>query len=159
MTILPLVLPPHEGRTRRHERWKRDAMDALMSRDERHRCVRRRRVVLAPLGWCQVSWRTSREATVTKRSWTPGRARNKPPNIAQGMSMFRLHLRRLHSCASYTCTRGCGCSETPGIPCALCFKGSVHMTRAPSRRGNAGACSSAVMPREGGASRIHRHLA
>jgi hypothetical protein len=35
-TILPSVPLPHEGRTRRHERWKREAMDALMSRDERH---------------------------------------------------------------------------------------------------------------------------
>src|SRR6201987_5565442 len=46
--------------------------------------------------------------------------------IAQGMSMFRLHLRPLHSCAFYTCTRGCGCSETPGIPCALCFSLGVR---------------------------------
>jgi hypothetical protein len=46
------VPPPYEGRTRRHERWKRDAMDASVSRDERHGCLRRRRVVLAPLGWC-----------------------------------------------------------------------------------------------------------
>jgi hypothetical protein len=34
----------------------------------------------------------SSQATVTKRSWTPGRARNKPSNIAQGMSVFRLLL-------------------------------------------------------------------
>jgi hypothetical protein len=37
-------------------------------------------VVLAPLGWCQVrddAYGVAR-ATVTKRSWTPGRAQNKP---------------------------------------------------------------------------------
>ena len=32
------------------------------------------------------------QATVTKRSWTPGRARNKSKTIAQGMSMFGLYL-------------------------------------------------------------------
>src|SRR5215475_8744700 len=33
------------------------------------------------------------QATVTKRSWTPGRARSSVNTIAQGMPMFRLHLR------------------------------------------------------------------
>jgi hypothetical protein len=31
----------------------RDAMDVAASSDERCQCGRRRRVVLAPLGWCQ----------------------------------------------------------------------------------------------------------
>jgi hypothetical protein len=33
---------------------RQDAMDAMMPRDERHQRVRQSRVVLAPLGWCQV---------------------------------------------------------------------------------------------------------
>ena len=33
-----------------------------------------------------------RQATVTKKSWTPGRARSSVNTIAQGLSMFRLHL-------------------------------------------------------------------
>ena len=41
------------------------------------------RVVLAPLGWRQVAEQSA--ATVTKRSWTPGRARSKSKTIAQGM--------------------------------------------------------------------------
>jgi hypothetical protein len=32
------------------------------------------------------------EATVTNRSWTPGRARYKSKTIAQGMSLFGLYL-------------------------------------------------------------------
>jgi hypothetical protein len=30
----------------------RDAMDVMVPRDERRPCMRQRRVVLAPLGWC-----------------------------------------------------------------------------------------------------------
>jgi len=26
-----------------------------------------------------------------------------------------------NSCAFYFCTRGCGCADAPGIPCALSF--------------------------------------
>jgi hypothetical protein len=44
---------PSRGALRdRHECWARDAMDAIMSSDVRYDCGRRRRVVLAPLGWC-----------------------------------------------------------------------------------------------------------
>jgi len=46
--------------------------------DERSDLGRRRRVVLAPLGWCQVGEVMISLMTVTKRSWTPGRARRKP---------------------------------------------------------------------------------
>jgi len=61
-------------------RWTR-----AVPRDERYRRGRRRRVVLAPLGWCQV-WRAMTcRVTVTKKSWTPGRARTKPLKpFAQG---------------------------------------------------------------------------
>jgi hypothetical protein len=56
---------------------RRDAMDADMPTDEGHERGRRRRVVLAPLGWCQACKVMTLQATVTKRSWTPGRARSK----------------------------------------------------------------------------------
>src|SRR4029077_18970571 len=49
------VIPPRsEGRTRRHERWVRDAMDAAAAQDERSYCGRRSRVVLTPRRWRQV---------------------------------------------------------------------------------------------------------
>jgi len=48
------VPPRSEGRTRRHERWVRDAMDAVATQDERRWRGRRSRVVLAPRRWRQV---------------------------------------------------------------------------------------------------------
>jgi len=58
-------------------------MDAVscardLSRGRRSCRGRRRRVVLAPLGWCQVGEVMISPATVTIRSRTPGRARRKP---------------------------------------------------------------------------------
>jgi hypothetical protein len=48
-------LAPTRGALRdRHECWARDAMGALASPDERHRCARRNRVVLIPRRWNQV---------------------------------------------------------------------------------------------------------
>jgi hypothetical protein len=45
--IVRAVPPRSEGRTRRHGRWVRDAMDVVATQDERRYCGRRRRVVLA----------------------------------------------------------------------------------------------------------------
>src|SRR5215813_10847065 len=89
----PRCPAPSRGALRdRHEYWARDAMDAGSACDERG------------------SWRTVKscgpgapglalslqvmilQATVTKRSWTPGRARSSVNTIAQGMSVTRLNL-------------------------------------------------------------------
>jgi hypothetical protein len=48
-------VPGNEGRTRRHERWVRDAMDASAACDERGRGGRRSRVVLMPRRWHQLA--------------------------------------------------------------------------------------------------------
>src|SRR5262249_6236651 len=78
------IPPRQEGRTRRHERGAGCDGRLLYRLTSDVAGGRRRLVVLAPLGWCQVS-RETREATVTKRSWTPGRARGYAVNtIAQG---------------------------------------------------------------------------
>jgi hypothetical protein len=58
----------------RHERGKRDAMDALVSRGERRESGRRNRVVLIPRRWGQVLGDNPR-ATVAIKPGTPGRAR------------------------------------------------------------------------------------
>ena len=50
----PARFPGHKGRTRRHERRVRDAMDASACPDEAHRRGRRNRVVLTPRRWRQV---------------------------------------------------------------------------------------------------------
>src|SRR5262245_35653305 len=55
-------------------------------------CGLRRRVVLAPLGWCQACEGVSR-ATVTNKVMDTGESTPiSVKTIAQGMSMFRLHL-------------------------------------------------------------------
>src|SRR6516225_10530269 len=56
------------------------------------------------------------QATVTKRSWTPGRARTSllTPSRREGR-VFRLNLWRLLVCFLH-CTRGCGCSQHPAFP-------------------------------------------
>jgi hypothetical protein len=46
-----IVSPRSEGRTRRHGRWVRDAMDVVATQDERRYRGRRSRVVLAPRRW------------------------------------------------------------------------------------------------------------
>src|ERR1700740_438523 len=57
--------------------------------------------------------------TVTQKPVSPGRARS---------SLLRPLRREFrcfgficgdYLCAFYQCTQGCGCSQTPGIPCAL----------------------------------------
>ena len=55
-------------------------MDALATRTlavrtNGARGGRRNRVVLAPLGWCQVCGLMILQTTVTNKSWTPGRSR------------------------------------------------------------------------------------
>jgi hypothetical protein len=96
---------------------------------------RQRRVVLAPLGWCQVC-RDDLQATVTTRSWTPGRARR---------SLLTPSRRECRCfgfiCGDYACVllsiahKAAGVAQTPGIPCALCLSGCSHTskTRARSR--------------------------
>jgi len=60
--------------------------------DERRWCGRRSRVVLAPLGWCQVGEVMISQATVTKRSWTPGRSRIRRNPSRRECRMIRLDL-------------------------------------------------------------------
>ncbi|MGH6679187.1 MAG: hypothetical protein ACREDL_09715 [Bradyrhizobium sp.] len=65
----------------RHERWVRDAVDASTPTDER-RFMRTAKACGSGTPWLVSSSRRcskqSSRATVTKRSWTPGRARHKP---------------------------------------------------------------------------------
>jgi len=57
----------------RHERWGRDAMDALVRLDEARGCGRQRRVVLAPRRWRQVLG-DDLKATGAIKPGTPGSA-------------------------------------------------------------------------------------
>jgi hypothetical protein len=81
------------------------------------------------------------KATVTKRSWTPGRARNKPSNHCAGNADALALPVVTNSYAFLFCIRGYGCGQAPGIPCALFLSRAVRRsTRAISCRENASVC-------------------
>jgi hypothetical protein len=82
----------------------------------------RRRVVLAPLGWCQVRKERFLRATVTMRSRTPGRARTTPltPSRREGR-VSRLNLWLLTRVLPSLHTR-LRVQPAPGFPCALRFR-------------------------------------
>src|SRR5262249_9218325 len=97
------LFPPsrldEEGRSaNRHQTWSagcdgRERPACNPCTDEWCACGRRSRVVLAPLGWCQVL-RTFRKATVTNKVMDTGESTSiSVKTIAQGMSVVRLHLR------------------------------------------------------------------
>jgi hypothetical protein len=79
--------------------------------------------------------------TVTKKSWTPGRARRKPLKPLRGESRAEpVNLWWTYSYAFSFCMRGCGCIRASGFPCALCFQGTTCLQDSgSSRRGNTGA--------------------
>jgi len=76
--------PPHPVPTRgafrhRHGRWARDAVDAIVSRGERHQSGRRSRVVLMPRRRHQVGDDASHRAgDGDKKARSPGRSRSSP---------------------------------------------------------------------------------
>jgi hypothetical protein len=117
LRIVPL---PQEGRTRRHERWVRDAMDAFGSQDERCRCGRRNRVVLIPRRWDQAVPGRFGAATVASKPGTPRRARISRNTIRAGnagLPPLNLYARvRIFACILHTGPR---VQRAPGIPCAL----------------------------------------
>jgi len=111
----------HRHETRGGMRWTRMRMQ-----DGRRVGGRRSRVVLMPLGWrqvCKLATSTLRgptrrdlQATVTKRSWTPGRSRSSVNTIAQGMPMFGF------ICGDYACVlsnfahKAAGAVKHPAFP-------------------------------------------
>jgi hypothetical protein len=81
------------------------------------------------------------QMTVTKTSWTPGRARRKPLKpIAQGMPVIRLSPVVTCLCASSLRTQGCGCRlKHPAFPAPSVFRGTViQRSGRDARRGNMG---------------------
>ena len=76
---------------------------------------------------------TSLQATVTRTSRTPGRARSSVNTIAQGMPVIAARPVVTEArVVLFFPTRGYGCSSVPGIPCALASRGlRSTATRAP----------------------------
>jgi hypothetical protein len=113
-------IPPsrahQEGRTRRHERGARDAMDVLVSRDERRRHGRRSRVVLTPRRWCQACEMMISRVTGARKPGPRGERAISRNTIAQGRPVDWLNLWCLPPAFLLL---GHGCGQPPGFPCAL----------------------------------------
>ena len=133
-TALPL--PPNQRQIRRvppsprgalrdrHERWVRDAVDALAAQDERCPDADSKIVWSAPRRWCQVSRKFSRgdggyqarhtgESTIYAVNTI---VRGKLGELAEPVVTTLV-------CFVLFRTRGCGCGHAPGFPRALCFRG------------------------------------
>jgi hypothetical protein len=104
----------------RHERWVRDAMDALASPDER-----RQARTAKSCGLDASTLASSRRGSIHagdggKKARSPERARRKPlkplargkPDVFGGPAVTCLR-------AFFICTQGCGCIDASGFPCAL----------------------------------------
>src|SRR5262249_19285015 len=59
--------------------------------------------------------------TVTQKPVSPGRARHSLLKPSRRECRCFGFICGSNLCAFYQCTQGCGCSQTPGIPCALFF--------------------------------------
>jgi hypothetical protein len=118
-SIFRAVPPRQEGRIAIVTNAKRDAMDADASSDVR--CGWRTAKACGPgtPGLVPSLQVMILQATVTKRSWTPGRARSSVNTIAQGMSdCFGVPVVNLLVCFLLLHARP-RVHKTPGIPCAL----------------------------------------
>ena len=113
---------PHEGRTRRHERWVRDAMDADGAKDEGTFCGRRSRVVPTPRRWRQV----------LAGSNPRGRRWQKSPvteeSAKETVKTIRVRERRMFpaepvvtNARVFYPTRGYGCGWHPAFPTPSVF--------------------------------------
>ena len=113
----------------RHERWRRDAVDASRAIDERVRYGRPSRVVPIPRRWNQ-ALRDERKATVANKPGAPRRSRISRKAIAQGTPVVSAALWFL-ACAKCTflCTQGSRVRPASGTPCALCIEGDVIFAR------------------------------
>jgi hypothetical protein len=136
--VLVCASRPTRGALRdRHECWARDAMGALVSLDEWHRCARRNRVVLISRRWDQVS-RSIREATVAIKPRSPGRARISRKAIARGMPVAPAEPVVTAACF-FCCRRAMGAASIRHSLRPLSLRGrDFCKTRAHSRRENAG---------------------
>jgi hypothetical protein len=132
----------------RHERWVRDAMDAMTRVDEACRCGRPSRMVLAPRRWRQVlrvgdvgpSVRHAAQGDGDYQARHPGESTEQPltPLRREGRMMRRTC--GDYSCAFFTAHEAAGAVVAPGFPCAL------HGERGHINNAKPGQ----IVPREGG---------
>ena len=124
----------------RHERRKRDAMDAAARATSAAEADGE--VVWSWRPWAGVKFANDDlQMTVTKKSWTPRRARSSVNTIAQGVPDRFGEPVVTYSCATLHRPRGCGCVGHPAFPAPSLIEGRDSCkTRAHSRRGNMVRC-------------------
>ena len=112
----PTVPPRLRGALRgRHERWVRDAMDAVASQDERRHRGRQSRVVLTPRRWRQVCGAIRRrrwqESPVTGSGHQGEHVISRKPLRREGR-IVSANLWRLRSCAFLFACEAMGAAST-----------------------------------------------
>ena len=131
-----IPLHPRGALRDRHERWRRDAMDASSAEDERARCGRRSRVVPVPRCWDQASC-DEHEATVARKPGAPRRPRISRNPLRRECRLFRLPCR---------CLRAQRCSLLArGLTGAASIR---HSLRPPSQEGQGFRQTSGASRRE-----------
>jgi hypothetical protein len=116
----------------------RDAVAAVLRKDDAHRCGRRSRVVLTPRRWRHLAI----ALCVTSEWWQESPAHQGDHEvsrkaIAQGRPVRSGEPVVTCSCAFYFCTRGCGCIRRPVFPAPSHWEGHRPcITRALLRRGS-----------------------
>ena len=132
---------------------RRNAMDAVVSQEVRHSCVRSSRVVPIPRRWDQPLGQEP-GGTVANKPGTPRRARSSRKTIAQGMPDVSALPDDLCALYPFQHTR-LRVRPAPGIPCALFNRGRDAL-QAPDAKiapRECGVMSSIVVPAKRSASR------
>ena len=135
------IPPRQEGRTRRHEREAGMRWTWIVSLDVAIRDADGKVV------WSWRPWAGAKlcgmacEATVTKRSWTPGRARTSQltPSRREGRVAPVEPVVSTLVCF-FHCTRGRGCNQHPVFPAPSAFEGQLRCKTRAIYRGNAQPC-------------------
>ena len=131
---------PTEGRLAIVTDAGRDAMDADGAEDEG--AVTRTAKSCGPDAPMLASSLRTSASDGGKKAGRRGERGISRKTIARGMpDDFRRDLTNACACYHYLCTRGYRAHRTPGIPCALCFRGTRFMHNpGASRREIADAC-------------------
>jgi hypothetical protein len=115
--------PPRGAFRDRHERWRRDAVDAVGAKDGRRRRGRRSRVVLTPSRRCQVGGSTRRRRW-QKSAAHRGEHEGNRKTIARGMpGVAGVTVVTTLVCFLF-CTQGCGRIARPAFPAPSDFHGA-----------------------------------
>jgi hypothetical protein len=126
----PHPVPIRGAFRHRHGRWARDAVDAMVSKGERHQSGRRSRVVLMPRRRHQVCSQAMsaltgpirRASDGDKKARSPGRSRSRPLKPLRGECRLNPSVPVVTTLVrSLFRARGCGCNGHPAFPAPSIF--------------------------------------